>query len=140
MKRKQKLLQIALGVCVAISMLGCSSEVPRIDGSSESAFLASHERLLKSLSAQQQLQLTLAEVVVMSKLSCGQQREPIPNLPAVSKVLGGQTSMKACRNEFNGMSYQDIILRSQSASSRVEQGSVQLVLQPDVPASSRSAG
>jgi hypothetical protein len=48
--------------------------------------------------------------------------------------------MKACRNEFNGMSYQDIILRSQSASSRVEQGSVQLVLQPDVPASGRSAG
>lgn len=34
-------------------------------------------------------------------------------MPALTQAIGGYTSIKECRHELNGMSYQDIVERSQ---------------------------
>ncbi len=97
-----------LGLCV-LSASACLAAAPTIDGSSDEAFQASHVQLLKSLSPEDRLRLTLAEVIVLAPKPCAAQLEPIPESPELTKVLSGQLSLKACRRELNGMTFAAIM-------------------------------
>lgn len=95
-------------VVAALGVVACSSDV-RLDGSSEESFVSSYDRLLESLTPEEKLQLTLAQAVVLSSKPCAQHKAPIPDSAVLTEVLGGLTQLRSCREELDGMSYQDFL-------------------------------
>jgi hypothetical protein len=91
----------------SLSVASCSS-VPRIDGSSQAAFVRSHAVLVASLSPGDQMRLSLAEILMLSPKNC-LTRKPIPGQPFLNKMLGGQTDLSSCRKELNGLTFNDIM-------------------------------
>ena len=100
---------LLLSVILLLMGAGCETREPRIDGSSEEAFKASHKRLLDSLTPEDKLQFTLAEVVWLSQFECAQIREPITDSAFLNEFFGGQMSVKACRRELDGKSFSEIM-------------------------------
>ena len=92
--------------CILV-VSGCAS-IPRIDGTSDDAFDRSHAKLIESLAPGDRLRLSLAEATVLSPRHCASMK-PITGSPLLTKVLGGQSDIKGCRRELNGLSFQDII-------------------------------
>ena len=97
-----------LGISLLMSC-GCQSTQPRIDGSSETSFLESHDRLVSALTPENRLRLSLAEVIYLAPFPCAAEKDPIAESPMLTQVLGGQISLKACRRELDGMTFRDIM-------------------------------
>ena len=100
----------------AVLMVGASvlpaaycTESPAIDGNSDAAFESSHAALVKSLSPEDQLRFALAELIFVNHHACTPTTEPIPNQPRLTAIVGGLASMKSCRTQLNGQTFQSIM-------------------------------
>jgi len=86
----------------------CGAAEPAIDGRSDTAFQASHNRLVGSLTAEDRPRFVLAETIYLAPFGCAEHREPLES-EYLTKVLGGKISLKACRRELNGKSFKNIM-------------------------------
>jgi hypothetical protein len=102
--------QCSTALLVVLGIAACNS-VPTIDGSSDAAFDRSHAHLVESISSQDRLRLSLAELIVLAPLGC-LSTNPIPGRPFLTKNLGGQASIRCCRKELDGLTFKDIISRA----------------------------
>jgi hypothetical protein len=94
---------------VGLTLAGrCVAAEPTIDGTSDAAFQATHEQLLVSLLAEDQLRFVLAETIYLAPFKCAEHREPLDS-ELLTKVLGGKISLKACRQELNGKGFKEIM-------------------------------
>jgi len=85
---------------------------PAFDGSSEEAFESSHKALQASLTPEQKLKLSLALLIVLRDNECAKAREPFAGPASLTRLFGGQLSLKACRRELHGLSYDDVMLQA----------------------------
>jgi hypothetical protein len=97
----------------ALAASACTS-VPKIDGSSDVAFDSSHARLVESLTPEERLRLILAEGIVLAPLGC-LTLEPIPDQQTLTDTLGGQSVLRSCRHELDGMTFESIMSRAYPA-------------------------
>lgn len=102
--------QFSIAMLVVLGIAACKS-VPAIDGGSGAAFDRSHARLIESISPQDRMRLSLAELIVLAPLGCLSSR-PIPGQPFLTKNLGGQANIRSCRKELDGLAFKDIIARA----------------------------
>ena len=95
---------------IALASLGIAScgSAPRIDGSSPAAFERSHAAVVAALSPEERLQLSLAELVVLSPKDC-LTTKPLPDQPFFNEALGGQADLSPCRKELHGLTFKDIM-------------------------------
>ena len=97
-------------LALPISLLSaCHSNEMRIDGSSDEAFETTHNRLMESLTYEQKLRFTDAEIAYLRQFPCIQTKEPIKDSAFLNEFFGGQFSAKSCRRELDGKSYKDIM-------------------------------
>jgi len=108
-----------LGVLLLVPV-ACIAAGVAIDGSTDEAFEQSHAALLAALSPEQRLQFSLAEAAYISQFSCSTVSEPIPGEPSLTNVLGGMTSLKACRKELDGKTFGDIIAFAEAKRGRTK--------------------
>jgi len=107
-RRHMKLLDTFWLIALAtLAMTSCSSS-PKIDGSSKVAFERSHAALVASLSPEDQLRLSLAELIVLSTTGC-LTTKPMPNQPFLNEMLGGQADLSSCRQELHGLTFRSIM-------------------------------
>jgi hypothetical protein len=102
--------QCSIPLLLVLGISACSS-VPKIDGSSDAAFDRSHVRLVDSISPQDRMRLSLAELIVLAPLGCLSPK-PIARQPFLTKSLGGQASLRSCRKELDGQTFKDIMSRA----------------------------
>ena len=111
--RSREFAFIPLALGSALAGTACSS-VQKIDGSSDAAFDGSHARLVDSLSPEDRLRLTLAEGIVLAPLGC-LTTEKIAGQRFLTDALGGESVLRSCRKELNGMTFEDIMRRAYPA-------------------------
>ena len=102
--------QCSIALLLALGISACNS-APTIDGSSDAAFDRSHARLVESISPQDRIRLSLAELIILAPLGC-LSRKPIPRQPFLTKSLGGQARLRSCRKELDGQTFKDIMSRA----------------------------
>ena len=94
------------------AMCACAS-APRIDGRSAEAFDQTYRRLVDSLSQEERLQLSLAQVVLLEPTGCLGELEASTDAPWVIthlRSLGArERDVRPCRSALHGMSYRDIL-------------------------------
>ena len=95
---------------VPLAIASCGS-VPRIDGSSPAAFEHSHAAVVSSLSPEDRIRLSLAELIVLSPKGC-LTTKGLPDQPFLSETLGGQADLSSCRKELHGLTFKDIMSRA----------------------------
>ena len=98
----------ALALCF-IAVGACQTVNRSIDGSSDVSFRATHDLLLESLSPEDQLRLTLAELIYLAPMSCAAQKEQLVDSVWIPKTLGGSPPLEACRRELDGKTFIDIM-------------------------------
>jgi hypothetical protein len=98
---------LAIVALASLAVASCSS-VPEIDGSSPSAFERSHSALVVSLSPEDQMRLSLAELIVLSPKGC-LTHKPLPGRPILDDTFGGQADLSPCRKELHGLTFNDIM-------------------------------
>ena len=91
----------------SLAVASCDS-TPRIDGSSKAAFERSHAAVVAELSPEDQLRLSLAELIVLSPKGC-LTTKPHVDQPFLSETLGGQADLSPCRKELHGLTFKDIM-------------------------------
>ncbi len=107
-RQHMKLLgSLGLIALTAIVISGCNP-TPKIDGSSEEAFERSHATLVASLSPEDRMRLTLAELVLLSPKGC-LTTKPSLGQPFLNDTLGGQADLSSCRKELHGLTFKDIM-------------------------------
>ncbi|MDQ7758729.1 hypothetical protein RAB70_06220 [Xanthomonas sontii] len=108
-------MNIARALCstwVALAALSANAApVVRIDGSSPDRFERSHAELVASLSPQQRLRLSLAEIVYLESRQCLGRRQAHAD-SFVEHQLGGQVDLAPCRKALHGLGYREIMERS----------------------------
>lgn len=95
---------------VSLAIASCAS-TPRIDGSSETAFERSHAAVVAALSPEDQLRLSLAELIVLSPRGC-LTTKPHVDQPFLGETLGGQADLSRCRKELHGLTFKEIMNRA----------------------------
>ena len=98
---------LAIVALASLAVASCSS-VPEIDGSSQSSFERSHSALVASLSPEDQMRLSLAELIVLSPKGCLAHRT-LPGRPLLNDTLGGQADLSSCRKELHGLTFNGIM-------------------------------
>jgi hypothetical protein len=104
---------IATAASLALPMAACAS-LATLDGSSPASFERSHSALVASLSAEDQLRLQLAELILLSPKAC-LGTKPWPSQPLRSGLAGGQVDLLPCRAELHGLSFRAIMRRAYPA-------------------------
>jgi hypothetical protein len=102
--------QCSIALSLVLGISACNS-VPTIDGSSDAAFDRSHARLVESISPQDRMRLSLAELIVLAPLGC-LSSQPIPGQPFLTKNLGGEASIRSCRKELHSLTFKNIMSRA----------------------------
>jgi hypothetical protein len=92
---------------LSLAITSCAS-ASKIDGSSLAAFEHSHAALIASLSPEDRVRLTLAELIVLSPKNC-LTTKPLPGQPFLNNYLGGQADLSSCRKELHGLTFKDIM-------------------------------
>lgn len=99
----------SLGIIALATMTVTScGAAPRIDGSSQAAFEDSHAAVVASLSSEDRMRLSLAELIVLAPKGC-LTTKPLPGQPFLDKTLGGQADLSSCRKELHGLTFKDIM-------------------------------
>ena len=93
-----------------LAIASCGS-APRIDGSSHAAFERTHASVIASLSPEDRMRLSLAELIVQSPKGC-LTTKPLPGQPSLNETLGGQADLSSCRKELHGLTFKDIMSRA----------------------------
>jgi hypothetical protein len=95
---------------IALASLSVASyeSAPRIDGSSIAAFERSHAAVVAALSPEDQLRLSLAELIVLSPKGCLTAKQGIGQ-PVIHETLGEQADLASCRKELHGLTFKDIM-------------------------------
>jgi len=88
--------------------VSCTTIGTRIDGTSEQSFNKTHGELIESLSPENRMRLTFAEIIYLSKFDCARR-----NL---------QTSLVDCRRELDGKGFADILRLSKQVKGKVKVG------------------
>ena len=70
--------------------------------------MRSHAALVASLSPEDQMRLSLAELIVLSPKDC-LTHKLAPGQPFIGNLLGGQANLDSCRKELNGLTFNDIM-------------------------------
>ena len=91
----------------SLAITSCTS-LPKIDGSSQAAFERSHAAVIASLSQEDRMRLTLAELIVLSPKSC-LTTKPLAGQPFLNDAFGGQADLSSCRKELHGLTFKDIM-------------------------------
>ena len=99
------------GLIALVPLIASCGSAPRIDGSSQAAFERSHAAVNASLSPEDRMRLTLAELIVLSPKGC-LTTKPLPDQPFLSESLGGQANLSSCRKELHGLTFKDIMSRA----------------------------
>jgi len=92
-----------------LGLAGCHT-VPRVDGRSAQSFKTSYAALSSSLTAEDRLKLTLAELIMLAPTGCLKSMKPedlVSFAPELSKF-----DLEPCRKQMHGMSYSDIMNRA----------------------------
>ena len=105
-----KLFRVLGSIALSIAIPACNS-VPKIDGSSDAAFEKSHAGLVQSLSAENRLRLSLAEAIILSPENCLKIKQS-PDMPMLNEAFEGQADLRSCRNQLNGLTFEDIMARA----------------------------
>lgn len=100
-------VHIVFVALASLAVAGCTS-APRVDGSSKASFERSYAAVLASLSPQDQLRLSLAQLIVLSPKGC-LTTKPVPGKAFISESLGGQADLASCRKELHGLTFNDIM-------------------------------
>lgn len=104
---------VVFALASALAASACSS-VPKIDGSSDAAFDSSHARLVESLAPEDRPRLALAEGIILAPLGC-LTSEPIPGQQFLTDTFGGQSVLRSCRKELDGLTFGDVMSRAYPA-------------------------
>lgn len=96
-------------IALATMIVASCASAPRIDGSSEAAFERSHVAVVASLSSEDRMRLSLAELIVLSPKGC-LATKPFPGQPFLDEALGGQADLSSCRTELHGLTFKDIMV------------------------------
>ena len=100
----------SLAITALILWLAACQTVPRVDGRSAQSFTTSHTALVSSLNPEDQLKLTLAELIMLARTGCLEPMKPedlVSFTPELSKF-----DLEPCRKQMHGMSYSDIMKRA----------------------------
>ena len=91
----------------SLTIASCNS-VPKIDGSSHDSFERSHAAVIASLSPEDRLRLTLAELIILPPKGC-LTTKPLPGQSFLNDMFGGQADLSSCRKELHGLTFKDIM-------------------------------
>jgi hypothetical protein len=81
---------------------------PRIDGSSQASFECSYAAVVASLLPQDQMRLSLAQLILLSPKGCLTTR-PFAGQAFMDQTSGGQADLSSCRKELHGLTFKDIM-------------------------------
>ena len=105
---------LAIVSCCSVVLTACAGSRVLIDGSSDDRFARSHAELVASLSREQQMQLLLAEVVLLEPKGC-LATHPADRNSFMERQLGGPVDIGPCRRELHGLGFQEIMKRAYPA-------------------------
>ena len=91
----------------SLTIASCNS-VPKIDGRSHESFERSHAAVIASLSPEDRLRLTLAELIILPPKGC-LKLKPAPGQSFLNDFFGGQADLSSCRKELHGLTFKDIM-------------------------------
>ncbi|WP_267095856.1 hypothetical protein [Xanthomonas sacchari] len=98
--------------CIALAVVSAKvAPAARINGGSSDRFELSHAELVASLASEQQLKLSLAEIVFPESKRCLSGRAAHAD-SFVEQQLGWQLELTSCRKKLHSLGCQEITVRS----------------------------
>ena len=94
-------------MCLSMLLVMSCASVPRIDGTSAQAFDRSYEALVDSLTPEERLQLTWAQLVFLVPTGCVGSKKSESFITAATGVP--EADIRPCREQLHGMTYKDIL-------------------------------